>query len=58
VLYDLWDKVIAEDFLGQFDSRNPLSGDTSMRYRRLDRISALAEPGNRFCAIRRAGRSI
>jgi thimet oligopeptidase len=31
----LWDKVIAEDFFAQFDSHNPLAGDTPMRYRRL-----------------------
>jgi thimet oligopeptidase len=30
----MWDKVIAEDFFGQFDAANLLSGDTSMRYRR------------------------
>ena len=30
----MWDKVIAEDFFGQFDADNLLSGATSMRYRR------------------------
>jgi thimet oligopeptidase len=36
----MWDKVIALDFFGQFDSSNPLSGDAPMRYRRV-----VLEPG-------------
>jgi thimet oligopeptidase len=31
----MWDKVIAEDFFQQFDSKNLLAGDAPMRYRRL-----------------------
>jgi thimet oligopeptidase len=30
----LWDKVIAEDFFGQFDHSNLLGGEAPMRYRR------------------------
>lgn len=36
----MWDKVIAEDFFSQFDPKNPLAGDTPMRYRR-----TVLEPG-------------
>jgi thimet oligopeptidase len=36
----MWDKVIAEDFFEQFDSKNLLAGDTPMRYRR-----TVLEPG-------------
>jgi thimet oligopeptidase len=36
----LWDKVIAEDFFEQFDSRNLLAGDTPRRYRQ-----TVLEPG-------------
>jgi thimet oligopeptidase len=36
----MWDKVIAEDFFGQFDPANLLAGETSMRYRR-----QVLEPG-------------
>jgi thimet oligopeptidase len=36
----LWDKVIAEDFFGQFDPKNLLSDPTAMRYRR-----TVLEPG-------------
>ena len=36
----MWDKVIAEDFFSQFDPKNPLAGDTPMRYRRM-----VLEPG-------------
>lgn len=36
----LWDKVIAEDFFGQFDPKNLLSDPTAMRYRR-----SVLEPG-------------
>jgi len=36
----MWDKVIALDFFGQFDSSNPLAGDVPMRYRRV-----VLEPG-------------
>jgi len=41
----LWDKVIAEDFFGQFDHDNLLAGDTSMRYRRI-----VLEPGGSMSA--------
>jgi thimet oligopeptidase len=30
----LWDKVIAQDFFGQFDQSNPMQGSAPMRYRR------------------------
>ena len=36
----MWDKVIAEDFFQQFDQKNLLSGDATMRYRR-----TVLEPG-------------
>jgi thimet oligopeptidase len=36
----LWDKVIAEDFFGQFDRTNLLAGETAMRYRK-----QVLEPG-------------
>jgi thimet oligopeptidase len=36
----LWDKVIAEDFFGQFDPKNLLSDPSAMRYRR-----TVLEPG-------------
>ena len=36
----LWDKVIAQDFFGQFDQANPLAGPAPMRYRR-----TVLEPG-------------
>ena len=41
----MWDKVIAEDFFEQFDSKNLLAGDTAMRYRR-----AVLEPGGSVSA--------
>jgi thimet oligopeptidase len=41
----MWDKVIAEDFFEQFDSRNLLAGDTSLRYRR-----TVLEPGGSVSA--------
>ena len=41
----MWDKVIAEDFLQQFDQKNLLAGDISMRYRRL-----VLEPGGSMSA--------
>lgn len=41
----LWDKVIAEDFFGQFDSKNLLAGDTPLRYRR-----TVLEPGGSVSA--------
>jgi thimet oligopeptidase len=40
-----WDKVIAEDFFEQFDSKNLLAGDTPLRYRR-----AVLEPGGSVSA--------
>lgn len=36
----LWDKVIAQDFFGQFDQANPLLGEAPMKYRK-----AVLEPG-------------
>ncbi len=36
----MWDKVIALDFFEQFNPKNPLAGDASMRYRR-----TVLEPG-------------
>jgi thimet oligopeptidase len=36
----MWDKVIAEDFFEQFDSKNLLAGDAPQRYRR-----TVLEPG-------------
>jgi len=41
----MWDKVIAEDFFEQFDSKNLLAGDTPMRYRR-----EVLEPGGSMSA--------
>jgi thimet oligopeptidase len=41
----MWDKVIAEDFFEQFDSKNLLTGDTPMRYRR-----TVLEPGGSVSA--------
>lgn len=41
----MWDEVIAEDFYAQFDSGNPFTGDTAMRYRR-----AVLEPGGSMSA--------
>ena len=36
----MWDKVISEDFFGQFDKQNLLAGEAPMRYRRV-----VLEPG-------------
>jgi thimet oligopeptidase len=41
----LWDKVIAEDFFGQFDHQNLLSGPAPMRYRK-----TVLEPGGSVSA--------
>src|SRR5580704_7198934 len=41
----LWDKVIAEDFFGQFDQANLLAGEAPMRYRRV-----VLEPGGSMSA--------
>jgi thimet oligopeptidase len=41
----MWDKVIAEDFFEQFDSKNLLAGDTALRYRR-----TVLEPGGSVSA--------
>jgi thimet oligopeptidase len=41
----MWDKVVAEDFFEQFDSRNLLAGDTPLRYRR-----TVLEPGGSVSA--------
>jgi thimet oligopeptidase len=41
----MWDKVIAEDFYGQFDHNNMLAGDAPMRYRRV-----VLEPGGSMSA--------
>jgi thimet oligopeptidase len=41
----LWDKVIAEDFFEQFDSKNLLAGDAPLRYRR-----TVLEPGGSVSA--------
>ncbi len=41
----MWDKVIALDFFGQFDSKNLLGGDAPMRYRR-----TVLEPGGSVSA--------
>jgi thimet oligopeptidase len=41
----MWDKVIAEDFFGQFDQNKLLSGDAPMRYRRV-----VLEPGGSVSA--------
>jgi thimet oligopeptidase len=41
----MWDKVIAEDFFEQFDTKNLLAGDTPLRYRR-----TVLEPGGSVSA--------
>jgi thimet oligopeptidase len=41
----LWDKVIAEDFFGQFDHQNLLAGPAPMRYRK-----TVLEPGGSVSA--------
>jgi thimet oligopeptidase len=41
----MWDKVIAEDFFEQFDSKNLLAGDAPLRYRR-----TVLEPGGSVSA--------
>jgi thimet oligopeptidase len=41
----LWDKVIAQDFFGQFDQANPLLGDAPSKYRR-----TVLEPGGSVSA--------
>jgi thimet oligopeptidase len=41
----LWDKVIAEDFFGQFDQQNLLAGPAPMRYRK-----TVLEPGGSVSA--------
>ena len=41
----MWDKVIAEDFFGQFDPKDLLSGEAPMRYRRV-----VLEPGGSVSA--------
>ena len=41
----MWDKVIAEDFFGQFDQDNLLAGPAPMRYRRV-----VLEPGGSMSA--------
>ncbi len=41
----LWDKVIAQDFFGQFDQNNPLLGDAPGKYRR-----TVLEPGGSVSA--------
>jgi thimet oligopeptidase len=41
----MWDKVIAEDFFEQFDSKNLLAADTALRYRR-----TVLEPGGSLSA--------
>jgi thimet oligopeptidase len=41
----MWDKVIAEDFFRQFNQKNPMSGDTPMRYRH-----QVLEPGGSVSA--------
>ena len=41
----MWDKVIAEDFFEQFDSKNLLGGDVPLRYRR-----TVLEPGGSVSA--------
>ena len=41
----MWDKVIAEDFFGQFDKQNLLAGEAPMRYRRV-----VLEPGGSMSA--------
>ena len=42
----MWDKVIAEDFLKQFDQQNLLAGEAPMRYRRV-----VLEPGGSMSAM-------
>jgi thimet oligopeptidase len=41
----MWDKEIAEDFYAQFDAKNPLAGDTALRYRQ-----KVLEPGGSVSA--------
>jgi thimet oligopeptidase len=41
----MWDKVISEDFFGQFDKQNLLAGEAPMRYRRV-----VLEPGGSMSA--------
>ncbi len=41
----MWDKVISEDFYGQFDKQNLLAGEAPMRYRRV-----VLEPGGTMSA--------
>jgi thimet oligopeptidase len=41
----MWDKEIAEDFYAQFDARNPIAGDTALRYRQ-----KVLEPGGSVSA--------
>jgi len=41
----MWDKVISEDFYGQFDKQNLLAGEAPMRYRRV-----VLEPGGSMSA--------
>lgn len=41
----MWDKVIAEDFFGQFDQNKLLTGEAPMRYRRV-----VLEPGGSMSA--------
>jgi thimet oligopeptidase len=41
----MWDKVIAEDFFGQFDAADPRAGETPMRYR-----LTVLEPGGSVSA--------
>jgi thimet oligopeptidase len=41
----MWDKVISEDFFGQFDQQNLLAGEAPMRYRRV-----VLEPGGSVSA--------
>jgi thimet oligopeptidase len=47
----LWDQVIVEDFYEQFDSKDPTSGDTPMRYRSTVRTAQMS------CSGRNAARS-
>ncbi len=41
----MWDKVISEDFYGEFDKQNLLAGEAPMRYRRV-----VLEPGGSMSA--------
>ena len=41
----MWDKVISEDFFGQFDQQNLLAGEAPMRYRK-----QVLEPGGSMSA--------